>query len=220
MPGTNTKTGSRNTNPYIQRLQNYSNENPERFLQQKNDPSQLMRIVESAANRDASSQQYYAEQNQQASFSRQREMAAASAARDEASKQNDFNRQIEARDKEANRSGGSFSGYEDGLYVYRPQIKGSPYMPRVEYQQTLNPKVAMMREEAELQRRSAQEESGRQMAQADRDRYNQELLNQQRQTSERIQQAAQLAAQERLARISQETSIVAGNPGESGWRWF
>ncbi|MBC1314502.1 hypothetical protein GNE88_26190, partial [Trichormus variabilis PNB] len=51
-------------------------------------------------------------------------------------------------------------------------------------------------------------------------RYNQQILEQQRQANERTMQGAQLAAQQRLAQIQQDTAILSGNTGESTWRWF
>ncbi|MBC1217720.1 hypothetical protein GNE08_26350 [Trichormus variabilis ARAD] len=194
------------------------NETPERFLQ-PNDPARLLRQSQQAATDDAFQQRFFAGQNQQDAYNRQRNASIEAAQREEYSKQRDFERQTEAR-REANRSGGSYSGYEEGLNVYRPVFKGNIYNPRVEYEAGLNPRVAMMREESRLRDESATRDLKRQLAQADRDRYNQQILEQQRQANERTMQGAQLAAQQRLAQIQQDTAILSGNTGESTWRWF
>ncbi len=59
------------------------------------------------------------------------------------------------------------------------------------------------------QLQTMREQNQQEMARADRDRQSQQTM-----------QAAQLAAQERLARLQQQTAVLSGNPGESGWRWF
>jgi hypothetical protein len=67
--------------------------------------------------------------------------------------------------------------------------------------------------------------------QTERDAYNQRIADQQRNSQQiqsdglqalrtQQQQAAQNAAQERLARINQQTSIMTMGAGDGGWRWF
>jgi hypothetical protein len=224
MPGTNTSTGSRtSSNPYIQKLQNLGsrNESPERFLQQKNDPSQLMRIAESAADRDASRQQYYAEQNQQASYSRQRNTAAINANEAESAKQNDFGRRMQEKEWDTKQSSKTITFSNP---VHKPGIldpETVAYNRQKELMQLQNnQQLVKANRDLYNEQNLSQQRQGDYLVKADRDRYNQQLLNQQQQTHERTQQAAQLAAQQRLAQTQQDTAILSGHPGESTWRWF
>ncbi|MFN6460836.1 MAG: hypothetical protein RMZ41_003185 [Nostoc sp. DedVER02] len=93
MPGINTSTGSR------------SSEAPSRFLQQRNDPSTLLRISQQAANQDALSQSYLGNQNQDAAYTRSRNANIDAANLAERDKQNDFNRRMQEKDWDAKQAG-------------------------------------------------------------------------------------------------------------------
>ncbi len=69
----------------------------------------------------------------------------------------------------------------------------------------VDPETVAYNRQMQMRREQNQQE----MAKADRDRQSQQTM-----------QAAQLAAQERLARLQQQTAVLTGNPGESTWRWF
>lgn len=208
MPGLNTKTGTYQPNP---------NETPNRFLE-RDDPSRLLNISRQAANDDAWFQQGVARQNQLEANNIQRNNNIQASQIRQQESQNNFNQQQQMQRSQNNKT--SIGGYSDGIYDYDAEIKGSPYLPRVEYKQRLNPQVGMMREQARLSEEAARRDSGRRMNESQHERYNQSLLDMQRQNAEKTQQAAQLAAQERLAQIQQQTSVLTGNAGQSNWRWF
>jgi hypothetical protein len=184
--GTNTSTGSRtSTNPYIQKLQNLGsrNETPERFLQQKNDPSRSLRISQEAANQDSLSQSHLGNQNQDTAYHRSKNANIDAASLAEQSKQNDFGRRMQEKEWDAKQASKTIT-----------------------FTNTVDNSV---QNDFNRQKELMQMQSQQEMAKTDRDRQNQQTM-----------QAAQLAAQERLARIQQQTTVLSGNPGESSWRWF
>ncbi|MBD2438870.1 hypothetical protein [Nostoc sp. FACHB-110] len=217
MPGTDTRTGSRSTNPYIQKLQNLQtrssqSETPERFLQTRYDPSQLLRISQQAARDDSLSQQASVNQNRNSELSRQKELTAFNNSLQEQSKTNDLYRQVSLqKNTDGNKSYTTSVSYNEDGVIFTPRQDGV-----ISQQLIPSQKDADFNRQKELMQLQNQQD----LANADRARYNQQLINQQNQAHERTQQAAQLAAQQRLAQMQQDTAILIGNPGESTWRWF
>lgn len=203
--GTNFRTGTRNSpNPYIASLGSLRQENPERFLS-PSDPSRFLQIARQAANEDSYRQQYIAQQNQQAAYNRQRNANIESSQREEAFRQNDFNRRMQEKEWDARQAGRKIS--------ITNTVDNSAQINFARQKQ-----LAQMQNQMDLVR-------------ADRDRYNQQILEQQRrdnerrleeqrQVNDRTMQAAQLAAQQRLAQTQQDTALLGGFSGESTWRWF
>lgn len=191
MPGTDTRTGSRTSNPYLQRLQNLG-ETPERFLRSRNDPAALLRISQQAAREDASNQEQVTNRARDAINASQRNRSILDSNLRREEDDAAFSRRMREKqwdaDQAARTRGSSFTVVTDNSA-----------------QNNFNRQKELM-----------QLQNQQELVKLDRDRASE----QQRQSHERLQQSAQLAAQQRLAQMQQDTAILTGHPGESTWRWF
>ncbi|MBO3462978.1 hypothetical protein G7B40_001625 [Aetokthonos hydrillicola Thurmond2011] len=104
-------------------------------------------------------------------------------------------------------SGGSFSGYSDGIYDYEPRIGGIPEHPIVTYVQHLSPQAGMMRLQYQLGEQTANNQFGRDMAIADNNRYNQSLLSAQQGQQQSSLLAQQNASNQKIAALNAGSNI-------------
>lgn len=113
-------------------------------------------------------------------------------------------------------SGGSLSGYSDGNYDYIPEVYGSPFSPKVRYNKRDNPERVKMQMTAKMQEEAKAKEFHRSFVTADRDRYNQQLINEQQNAQQSNLARITTGAQTEAARIAAQAQLGAATLGAQG----
>lgn len=199
------------SNPYGA---SYAYENPERFLQNPQDPFENVDKLRSRNVIDNQSTLSLANQARNDELSRQFQLQSA--------KDNSAARQTNSNIYEAQQKANiDANAYQRKLAIEQSSAPSKLFQPGEQSGVAIYQQRQANNDDARRQQESMRLQNDLSRSSSEADAYNQRLLTQMQGSQNLQQQYAQSQAQERLARINQQTSILsAGNAGESTWRWF